>query len=120
MRLAEMYYIAAEASVELGELDEAEKYIDIVRTRVGNVPARKALEARGQAFNQEDLRELIRRDRRAEFAYESNRYFDVRRWMIANVTNSKPLAGILIIGRLKPGQTQGRPYIHNEVKYNYT
>jgi hypothetical protein len=120
MRLAEMYTIAAEASVELGELEDAEKYIDILRARIGNVPSRKALEARGQVFNQENMRELIRRERRVEFAYESNRYFDVRRWMIADVTNSKPLTGILIIGRLKPGQTQVRPYIHNEDRYEYT
>lgn len=119
MRLAEMYTIAAEASVELGELEDAEMYIDILRARVGNVPSRQALAARGKSFNQDDLRELIRHERRVEFAYESTRYFDVRRWMIAPVTNSKPLCGIRVIGRLKPGQTQGRPYIHNEEKYDY-
>jgi len=119
MRLAEMYTIAAEASVELGELEDAEKYINILRARVGNVPIRQALAARGKQFNQEDLREAIRHERRVEFAYESTRYFDVRRWMIAPVTNSKPLCGIRVIARLKPGQTQNRPYIHNEEKYDY-
>jgi hypothetical protein len=120
MRLAEMYTIAAEACVELGELDDAAKYIDILRARVGNVDARTALTAQGKQFNQEDLRELIRHERRVEFAYESNRYFDVRRWMIADKTNNKPLAGILVVGRLKPGQTQNKPYIHNEEKYEYS
>jgi len=119
MRLAEMYTIAAEASVELGELEDAEKYIDILRARVGNVPIRQALTARGKSFNQDDLREAIRHERRVEFAYESNRYFDVRRWMIADETNNKQLCGIRVIARLKPGATQGRPYIHNEEKYDY-
>ncbi|MDR0796677.1 MAG: RagB/SusD family nutrient uptake outer membrane protein [Tannerella sp.] len=119
MRLAEMYTIAAEASVELGELEDAEKYIDILRARVGNVPIRQALAARGKSFNQADLREAIRHERRVEFAYESNRYYDVRRWLIADVTNSKPLCGIRVIARLKPGATQGMPYIHNETKYDY-
>ena len=120
MRMSEMYLIAAEACIELGELDEAATYLDAVRSRIGNVDTKTALAARGQQFNQEDMRDLLQRERRSEFAYESNRWFDVRRWMIANVTNSKPLTGILIIGRLKPGQTQTRPYIHNEEKYEYT
>jgi len=119
MRLAEMYTIAAEASVELNELEDAEKYINILRARVGNVPARQALTAQKKEFNQDNLRELIRHERRVEFAYESTRYFDVRRWMIADVTNSKPLCGIRVVGRLKSGATQGRPYIHNEEKYDY-
>ncbi|MDR1555575.1 MAG: RagB/SusD family nutrient uptake outer membrane protein [Tannerellaceae bacterium] len=120
MRLAEMYTIAAEASIELGELDDAAKYLDILRKRIGNVDTKTALTAQGKQFNQEDLREFVRHERRVEFAYESIRYFDVRRWMIADVTNSKPLTGILVIGRLKPGQTQNKPYIHNEEKYEYT
>lgn len=120
MRFAEMYTIAAEASVELGELDDAAKYLDVLRARVGNVDTRTALAAQGKQFNQEDLREFVRHERRVEFAYESIRYFDVRRWLIAGQTNSKPLTGILVIGRLKPGQTQYKPYIHNEEKYEYT
>ncbi|OAV70630.1 SusD family protein [Bacteroidales bacterium Barb6] len=119
MRLAEMYAIAAEASVELGELEDAAKYLDMLRARVGNVDTRKALAAQGRQFNQTDLREFVRHERRVEFAYESVRYFDVRRWMIADVTNSKPLTGILVFGRLKAGQTQNRPYVHNEDKYTY-
>jgi hypothetical protein len=120
MRLAEIYTIAAEASVELGELDDAAKYLDILRGRVGNVDTRAALAKQGKQFNQADLREFVRHERRVEFAYESNRYFDVRRWMIAEHTNNKPLMGILVVGRLKAGQTSGRPYIHDEEKYEYT
>ncbi|MDR1407465.1 MAG: RagB/SusD family nutrient uptake outer membrane protein [Tannerella sp.] len=120
MRLAEIYTIAAEASVELGELEDAAKYLDVLRARVGCVDTKTALAKQGKQFNQEDLREFVRHERRVEFAYESNRYYDVRRWMIANQTNSKPLTGILVIGRLKPGQTQYRPYVHSEEKYEYS
>jgi len=119
MRIAEMYLIAAEASVELGDLEEAVKWLDPVRLRVGNVDAKTALAAQKKSFNQEDLRELIRHERRVEFAYEGHRFFDVRRWMIADVTNNKPLTGIKVVGLLKQGATQGRPYVHNEEKYNY-
>ncbi|KAA6330542.1 RagB/SusD family nutrient uptake outer membrane protein [termite gut metagenome] len=120
MRLAEMYTIAAEASVELGELDDAAKYLDILRGRVGNVDTKTALAAQGKQFNQTDLREFVRHERRVEFAYEGVRYYDVRRWMIADVTNNKPLAGIMVVGRLKSEQTQNKPYIHNEDKYTYS
>jgi len=119
MRLAVMYLIAADASVELNELEEAEKYVNAVRLRVGNVDAKTALAAQGKSFNQDDLRELIRHECRVEFAYEGHRFFDVRRWMIADQTNNKPLTGIKVIARLKPGATQSRPYVHNEDKYTY-
>lgn len=119
MRLAEMYLIAAEAYVELNELDKAEEYLDALRGRVGLVSTKEALAVRGKSFNQTDLREFVRRERRVEFAYESNRYYDVRRWMIADVTNNKTLTGIEVFGFLKPGQTQTKPYINNKEKYEY-
>lgn len=119
MRLAEMYLIAAEACIELGELEEATTYLDAVRGRVGNLPTKEALTAQKKQFNQEDMREFLRHERRVEFAYENNRFFDIRRWMIGHITNNKPLTGILVYARLKPGQTQMKPYIHNEEKYNY-
>jgi hypothetical protein len=120
MRLAEMYTIVAEACVELGELDLAAQYLDALRGRVGCVDTKTAIERQDKEYNQENMREFVRHERRVEFAYESIRYFDVRRWMIADETNSKPLAGILVIGRLKPGETQNLPYVHNEDKYTYT
>jgi hypothetical protein len=44
---------------------------------------RSTLAARGKQFSQADMRDFLRQQRRAEFAYEQHRYFDVRRWMIA-------------------------------------
>lgn len=119
IRLAEMYLIAAEASVELGELDEAAKYLDALRGRVGNVSTKTALAARGQAFNQEDMREFVRHERRIELAYEDSRFYDVRRWMIAPETNSQELTGIMIFARLKDGKTAYKPYIHDEDTWEY-
>lgn len=119
IRLAEMYMIAAEASVELGELEDAAKYLDAIRDRIEMPDTKSTLERRGLSFNQSDLREFVRHERRVEFAYEEFRYYDVRRWMIAPETNNKPLTGILIYGLLKDGQKQNKPYVHNEDKYNY-
>ena len=119
MRLAEMYYIAAEACIELGELDEAAKYLDALRDRIDLLDTKTTLTARKKQFNQDDMREFVRQQRRCEFAYEQHRYFDVRRWMIADVCGNKPLTGIQVEGILKSGQTQNKPYIHNEDKYDY-
>ncbi len=119
IRLAEMYLTAAEAYVELNELDKAVEYLDPVRERVGLKATKVALVAQGKSFNQADMREFVRHERRVEFAYESFRYYDVRRWMIAPETNNKKLTGIEVFGLLKPGQTQTKPYIHNETKYTY-
>jgi len=119
MRLAEMYLIAAEAAIELGELEEGAKYLDVLRARIGIQDTKSALAAQGKQFNQADLREFVRHECRVEFAYEQHRYFDVRRWMIGPECGNKPLTGISVEGILKPGQTQTKPYIHNEDKYEY-
>lgn len=119
IRLAEMYLIAAEAYIELGELDKAVVYLDAIRERIDLKKTKDALIAQGKSFNQADLREFVRHERRVEFAYETSRYYDVRRWMIAPVTNNKKLTGIEVFGLLKPGETQTKPYIHNESKYTY-
>ena len=119
LRLSEMYLIAAEACVELGELEDAVKYLDAVRGRIEIKPTKEALTAQGKAFNQVDMREFVRHERRVEFAYESNRYYDIRRWMIGDICGNKQLTGVLVYGLLKPGQTQMKPYIHNEEKYDY-
>lgn len=119
IRLAEIYLIAAEACIELNKLDEAVKYLDAIRDRIDLKDTKTALAAQGKSFNQADLREFMRHERRVELAYEESRYYDVRRWMIAPETNNKELAGILVVARLKPGKTAKKPYIHNEDTWDY-
>lgn len=120
IRLAEMYLIAAEASIELNKLDEAVTYLDALRGRIGRPDTKATLAVRGKSFNQNDMREFLRHERRVEMAYEESRYYDVRRWMIAPETSSKKLTGITIVGRLKPGKTSTLPYVHDESVYDYT
>ena len=120
IRLAEMYLIAAEACVELNKLDEAATYLDALRGRIGRPDTKATLAVRGQSFNQKDLREFLRHERRVELAYEESRYYDVRRWMIAPEAGNKKLTGITIVGRLKPGKTSTLPYVHDESVYDYT
>lgn len=120
IRLAEMYLVAAEAAIELNKLDEAATYLDALRGRIGRPNTKATLAVRGKAFNQSDLREFLRQERRVELAYEESRYYDVRRWMIAPQAGSKKLTGITIVGRLKPGKTATMPYVHDEEVYDYT
>jgi hypothetical protein len=119
IRLAEMYLVAAEAAIELNKLDDAVTYIDAIRGRIDRPDTKTALAARGQSFNQADMREFVRQERRSELAFEDSRYYDVRRWMIAPVTNNKPLTGMTVFARFKPGKTASRPYVHNEDTWDY-
>ncbi|MDR2953499.1 MAG: RagB/SusD family nutrient uptake outer membrane protein [Prevotella sp.] len=120
IRLAEIYLIAAEACIELNKLDEAITYLDALRGRIGRPDTKTTLAIRNKSINQTDLRDFLYQERRVELTYEESRYYDIRRWMIADKTNNKPLTGIMVIGRLKTGQTATLPYIRDENKWDYT
>lgn len=47
-------------------------------------------------MSQADVREAIRNERRIELAFEEHRFYDVRRWKIANVTENEPAQGVTI------------------------
>lgn len=119
IRLAEMYLIAAEACIELNELDDAADFLDDLRERIGRPDTKTTLNKRGQAFDQENMRKFLQRERRSELAYENSRYYDIRRWMIAPDV-IREVTGIAIVARLKQGQTSQLPYIHDEKKWDYT
>lgn len=76
IRYAEVLLNYAEACLELGEEEEAIKYLNKIRARAGmpDVPAGET----GSA-----LKERYRNERRIELCYEGQRFFDIRRWMIA-------------------------------------
>lgn len=82
-RLAEIYLDYAEACNEKPDRNEAEalKYINEVRERAG---LNKLETAYPEIVGNKDLlRELIRKERMVELAFEGHRYYDARRWMIA-------------------------------------
>jgi starch-binding outer membrane protein, SusD/RagB family len=51
------------------------------------------------ALLQESLREVIRRERRSELAFEGLRVFDIRRWQIADQVLNQPVKGIKVSGQ---------------------
>ncbi|MCC8132525.1 MAG: RagB/SusD family nutrient uptake outer membrane protein [Tannerellaceae bacterium] len=120
IRLGEMYLIAAEACIELNQLEEAATYLDALRSRIGRPDTKSTLAVRSQSFTQSDMREFLRQERRVELAYEESRYYDIRRWMTAPESGNKPLLGIAVVGRLKPGKTATLPYVRDENTWDYT
>lgn len=73
IRYAEVLMNYAEACIELGEDVEARKYINMVRKRAGLPDITES---------GDELRQVYRNERRIEFAFEEQRFYDVRRWVI--------------------------------------
>jgi hypothetical protein len=42
------------------------------------------------------MRDAVRYERRVELAFEEHRFYDVRSWKIADVTENKPAGGVII------------------------
>lgn len=86
-RLAEIYLNYAEAEAELGNLGSALIYLNYIRQRAG-MPLLTMT-------SQPQLLSEIYQERRVELCFEGDRYFDLRRWGIAEV-GSAPALGIII------------------------
>ena len=85
-RYAEILLNFVEASIELGEYEEARSTLNEIRRRAGMPDLTES---------GEELKQRYRNERRVELAFEDHRFFDIRRWKIAPdvMTNAR---GILI------------------------
>jgi hypothetical protein len=96
IRYAEVLLTYAEAKNELGQMDAAvwNQTIRALRVRA------KFTDAGATEFNaalsKEQLRDVIRRERRSELAFEGLRIYDVRRWQIADQVLNRPVRGIKV------------------------
>jgi hypothetical protein len=98
-RYAEILLNFAEAANEAGGADivpagstlSARTAINLIRSRTGiampDLPA---------GMSQSAMRDAVRYERRVELAFEEHRFYDVRRWKIADVTENKPAGGIIV------------------------
>ena len=96
MRYAEILLIAAESRIELNtEMDRALQYINQIRQRSDvNMPALSGI------TSQTALREAVRHERMVELALEGHRFFDIRRWKIAeNVCNMDKIEGMRYVDK---------------------
>lgn len=97
MRLAEIYLSYAECLNEAdygGNLTETLKYLNLIRERAGIPQYGTGANALPVPANQDEMREAIRKERRVELAFENSRFFDVRRWKIAEQTENGPAWGL--------------------------
>ncbi len=111
IRYTEMVLNYVEASIETGDEGEAINWLNKIRFRAG-MPA---VTASGDA-----LRDVYRNERRVELAYEEHRYYDARRWMIAEETLGRGIKVMNAKATLKPGQSPRVPYVHDKSVYDYT
>jgi hypothetical protein len=89
MRYAEILNSYAEAKIELGELDKSVyDAINQVRERAG-MPDISA----DRIGNQDKMRQIVRRERKVEFAMEGLHFVDMRRWCVGDIENMEPSYG---------------------------
>ncbi len=118
MRYAEILMNYAEACIELGEDGEAQSYINKIRTRAGQ-PTTLA--------TGNELKSLYRNERRVEFAFEEQYFWDIRRW-VAGPTAYHPISRVVIkyvapdaTSYRKPdGKVWGNPEYSTQVLAKYS
>lgn len=98
IRLSDLYLLYAEALNEAeGPGAEVNRYIDLVRERAGleGVAASWSKYSTNpeKVNNQEGMRAIIRQERLIELAFESQRFWDMRRWKEAEMELNKPIKG---------------------------
>lgn len=83
IRFADILLMEAEALVELGNFDETYviSLINMVRQRP-DVMMPKVEDVEGTGLSPEEMRQIIRHERRVEFAFEGLRIHDIKRWDI--------------------------------------
>jgi hypothetical protein len=97
IRYAEVLLNFAEAANEYaGPSDEIYEALKNIRERAGIYAGVDGMYGLKQGMDQDEMREVIRNERRIELAIEGHRFWDVRRWMIAEETDNKTMTGMEI------------------------
>lgn len=97
-RLADLYLLYAEARNEYsGPDEEVYFYLDQVRQRAGLDGVLESWSQHSRfptkPSTQDGLREIIRQERLNELAFEGKRFWDIRRWKIAEDLLNQPVKG---------------------------
>ncbi|HMR84006.1 MAG TPA: RagB/SusD family nutrient uptake outer membrane protein, partial [Niabella sp.] len=127
-RYAEVLLNFAEAQNEFaGPDDDVFQALKDLRKRAGieagddDMYGLKADKTRDKT--KEEMRTLIRNERRIEQAFEEHRFWDIRRWRIAETVANTPLHGMSIVkgssGRLTYSKTQVFTPVFKTMQYLY-
>ena len=97
MRYAEILLNYAEAKIEANEIDASVlDAINRVRARAYGVDISATMSyPEVTTILQTELREVVRRERRVELAMEGLRWYDIRRWRLAEIVRNQPVRGRL-------------------------
>ena len=88
IRTAELYLNYAEA------LNEVDGPTGAVYTLVNDIRKRAGQPELPSGLSKEQMREKIRHERRIELCFENHRFWDVRRWMIAEEVDKGPVHAV--------------------------
>lgn len=119
MRLGSLYLLYAEALNELnGPSEEVFEYLDKIRERSGLEGVRESWLKYSRFPNKPDtkegLREIIHRERTIELAFESQRFWDLKRWKRAQEELNTAIYGWDIL------QSSPQTYYRRTVLYSRT
>ncbi|MGD9930806.1 MAG: RagB/SusD family nutrient uptake outer membrane protein [Mangrovibacterium sp.] len=89
-RYAEILLNYAEAQFMLG-------YDDVARDMLNEIRSRASVNMPEVTESGEALKKRIQHERRIELVFEGHRYFDVRRWKVAQETETKDILGVSIV-----------------------
>ena len=133
IRYADVLLWKAEASIEIKNLENGRKYINMIRERVKNSQYIKILggatdaaiykiDKYQQPFGNYDEAVLaLRTERRLEFALEGHRFFDLARWGIADVvmnnyfSSESKIRSVLTGAKFTKGKNEYYPIPQSEI-----
>ncbi|WP_217902348.1 RagB/SusD family nutrient uptake outer membrane protein [Siphonobacter sp. BAB-5385] len=95
-RYAETLLNQAEILNELGRTQEAVDALMLIRKRAAIKPGTNSRYGIKAGISKDELRALIQNERRIELAFEEHRFWDVRRWKLAETLFNQPLRGMRI------------------------
>ncbi|WPV69477.1 RagB/SusD family nutrient uptake outer membrane protein [Chitinophaga sp. LS1] len=117
IRYAEVLLMYAEAKNELGQLDA-----NVWNTTVRALRVRAGFNDAGateySSATTDQLRTIVRRERRAELVFEGIRPFDIRRWKIADQVLARPVRGIKVTGGAFNKDANGYIIVENRLFNN--
>lgn len=107
IRYADVLLMYAEAKNEVGEMSAEvwNETVRLIRARAG-FTENQALDF-DESLGQEGWRDVIRRERRSELAFEGLHAFDIRRWGTADEVLNGPVRGIRVPSGQFPSDQNG-------------
>lgn len=88
LRYAEVLLIYAEAKIEQNDIDQS------VLDAINEVRSRAGMPDIAAGLSQGEMRDIVRKERTVELAFEGLRLYDIRRWQIAEDVMPGPVYGI--------------------------